>query len=228
MPVDVADLIRKHLPRGFLQGVLDVVPGVLRSAAEWAKKTDLTAWRSARAEGFVRFQKLEQTFQEVGDRHGGECLLGHLVPGTDQAFFQPMQRFGVCVVGISSQPEPGELPTKNKTRGAAVSMNLFCTPTLPFGPEFETDPDLYVALLVSRDPTVRGTAKDVEIAVIDATFSRFVFRQSLKDFLASYPDDGSIAPPVAAVPPPKGPLVKLKAPKSAATEEGTSAEPDKK
>jgi hypothetical protein len=227
MPVDVLDQIRRNVPRAFLQDVLDSAPVVLRSAAEWAKKGDLTPKRSAHVEAFARFQKLEQSFQELGEHHSGECMLGLEIPGTEQIFFQPMERFGSVIVGISSQPEPGALPTKNKTRGGAASLNLFCTPTLPFGEEFLKEPDLYAAILVSRDKATRGKVRDVEVAVIDATFSRFVVRQPLKDFLASYPDAGSITPPVAAVPPPKGPLVKLKPKKSAAGGETPSAAPDK-
>lgn len=183
-------------PRDLPIDLLDAVVARARLAHELVRdNTDLTG-RSARGlEGQARFRLMEKGFQDVCERHGGLRLDGDMIPGTDLRCFQPFMRFGGdrpgVILGLASIPERAELPSKNQSRLAGVTLNYHLTPRLDFERDGRTAKpgDIFVLLLCARDPSRGGSLQEVAIGVIDADYQGFLVYKSVEAFLAEYAPD---------------------------------------
>ncbi|MGB3415611.1 MAG: hypothetical protein WBA36_02965 [Mesorhizobium sp.] len=206
------------LPRDLLIDLLDAAAARARQAHELIHdNTDLTG-RSARAlEGQARFRLMEKGFQDTCELHGGMRLEGDLIPGTDLRYYQPFMRFGGdqpgVLLGLASMPEPKELPTKNRSRLAGVTLNYNLAPRLDLeGNGGTAKPgDIFVLFLFARDPSQSGRLQEVAIGIIDAEYQGFLAYETVETFMGAY------APPVTETEaiPESLPLVKLKkAPKA--------------
>lgn len=160
---EIKACIIETLPRDLLIDLLDTAVARARQAHALIRdNTDLTG-RSARGlEGQARFRLMEKGFQKTCERHGGMPLEGDVIPGTDQRYYQPFMRFGGdhpgVLLGLASMPEPRELPTKNRSRGAGVTLNYHLTPRLDLEGNSRTvkPGDIFVLLLFARDPSQGG------------------------------------------------------------------------
>lgn len=214
-PEEISEFIRADVPKQYWLDTVADIGARFAAAHLLISGTDLTLRRARRIEGQYRYVSVEQGVETIGLAHGGENLQNQTVPGSDALIYQPFIRFGDVVVGFAMHAEPGALPTKNKTRGATAELNFAFMDTLELDTP-SSKPLLYVALLASRDRSVAGTVRQIEIAVIDSAFDHFIFRQPIERFIASYPAAGSstAAAPTAPSPtsstPAAAPLVKLK------------------
>ncbi len=186
------------LSRDLLIDLLDTAVARARQAHELVRdNTDLTG-RSARGlEGQARFRLMEKGFQDTCERHGGTRLEGDVIPGTDLRYYQPFMRFGGnhlgVLLGLASMPEPAELPTKNQSRLAGVTLNYRLTPRLDLEGDGRTAKpgDIFVLLLFARDPSRGGRLQEVAMGVIDAEYQSFLVYESVEVLMAAY------APPFA-------------------------------
>lgn len=190
--MDLTQQIRSALPRDLIIDLLDMAVSRTREAYELIKNTDLTG-RSARGlEGQARFRLMEKGFQDVCERHGGLALEGDIIPGTDLRFYQPFRRFGGdgpgVLLGLASMPAPRELPVKNRSREAGVSLNYRLTPRLPLeGDEARLRPgDVFVCFLFARDRSQAGRVEEVAVGVIDTEYTSYVLYESFDQFLTGY------------------------------------------
>lgn len=201
------------LPRDLLIDLLDTAVARTRQAHELIRdNTDLTG-RSARGlEGQARFRLMEKGFQDTCELHGGMRLEGDVIPGTDLRYYQPFMRFGGeqpgILLGLASLSEPKELPTKNQSRLAGVTLNYQLTPRLDLegnGGTAKTG-DIFVLFLFARDPSQGGHLREVAIGVIDAEYQGFLAYETVEAFMRVY------APPATEtkVAPESQPLVTLK------------------
>lgn len=150
-------------------------------------RSGLDKKRSRELEGQARFRMMEQGFQEVCELHGGSLLEGGILPRTDLKIFQPFMRFegkrhGI-IFGLAAMPEPRTIPTRNKSRVAAASLNFYLSPRFDFdqsGPKFG---DIFVLFLVSRDRDRVGKIEEVAIGVISSNYETFLFYERLDKFL---------------------------------------------
>lgn len=210
--------IASTLPRDLLIDLLDTAAARARQAHELIRdNTDLTG-RSARGlEGQARFRLMEKGFQDTCEFHGAMRLEGDVIPGTDLRYYQPFMRFGGdqpgVLLGLASMPEPKELPTKNQSRLAGVTLNYRLTPRLDLECDGGTAKpgDVFVLFLFARDPSRGGRLQEVAIGVIDTEYQRFLDYETVESFMEAY------APPPTETEPAteSQPLVMLKkAPKA--------------
>lgn len=205
--------IVSSLPRDLLIDLLDTAAARARQAHELIRdNTDLTG-RSARGlEGQARFRLMEKGFQDTCELHGGMRLEGDMIPGTDLRYYQPFMRFGGerlgVLLGLASMPEPREVPVKNQSRLAGVTMNYHLAPHLDLeGSGGAAKPgDIFVLFLFARDPAQGGSLQEVAIGVVDAEYQGFLAYETVEMFMEAY------APPPTEAEPPQviQPLVTLK------------------
>jgi hypothetical protein len=170
--------------------------------------TDLRG-RSARAlEGQARFRLMEKGFQDVCEEHGAILVEGGVIPGTDLRFFQPFMRFGGkkgVILGFASMPYRREVPAENQSRIAGVSLNYHLVPHLDLDDHNPKPGDIFVLLLVSRDPSRAGQIEEIAIGVINSEYKSYIFYESAEKFLEGY---AKPVPPSGLKD--KGKLVRLK------------------
>lgn len=201
------------IPRDLLIDLLDTAMARARQAHELIRdNTDLTG-RSARGlEGQARFRLMEKGFQDTCERHGGMRLDGDVIPGTDLRYYQPFMRFGGdglgILLGLASMPEPRELPTKNQSRLAGVTLNYHLTPRLDLEGDGRTAKpgDIFVLLLFARDPSQGGRLQEVAIGVINAEYQGFLAYEAVEKLMAAYAPPSTETEPTPA----SQPLVTLK------------------
>lgn len=180
--------VARSMPKGFLVGVLAqikrahvIAPAVIQA------NTPLRPYRAALMAGHLRYNLIEETFERHGENMGGENLFRRALPGyPDSVVFMPLQMFGKVVVGFATHSGRGALPTRNLTRSRAVQLNLSFDPRFDLG---DVDPALdylFVCMLVARDPADATKVASIELGVIDPKFERFLFRESLDEFLLRY------------------------------------------
>lgn len=185
--------IVSSLPRDLLIDLLDVAAARARQAHELIRdNTDLMG-RSARGlEGQARFRLMEKGFQDTCELHGGLRLEGDIIPGTDLRYFQPFMRFGSecpgILLGLASMPEPRELPAKNRSRLAGVSLNYLLSPRLDLEGDGRTAKpgDIFVLFLFARDRSQGGRLQEVAIGVIGADYQGFLAYETVEAFLELY------------------------------------------
>lgn len=201
------------LPRDLLIDLLDTAVARARQAHELIRdNTDLTG-RSARGlEGQARFRLMEKGFQDTCELHGGMRLEGDVIPGTDLRYYQPFMRFGGdqpgVLLGLASMPAPAELPTKNRSRLAGVTLNYYLTPRLDLEGDGGTAKpgDIFVLLLFARDPSQGGRLEEVAIGVIGAEYQGFLAYETVETFMGAYAPPSTETEPAPEI----QPLVTLK------------------
>lgn len=201
------------LPRDLLIDLLDTAVARARQAHELIRdNTDLTG-RSARGlEGQARFRLMEKGFQDACELHGGIRLEGDVIPGADLRYYQPFMRFGGdqpgVLLGLASMPEPRELPTKNQSRLAGVTLNYRLTPRLDLEGDGGTAKlgDIFVLLLFARDPSRGGSLQEIAIGVVDAEYQAFLAYETVEAFMGAYAPPSTETEPT----PESQPLVTLK------------------
>jgi hypothetical protein len=201
------------LPRDLLIDLLDTAVARARQAHELIRdNTDLTG-RSARGlEGQARFRLMEKGFQDTCELHGGMRLDGDVIPGTDLRYYQPFMRFGGdqpgVLLGLASMPEPKELPTKNQSRLAGVTLNYHLTPRLDLEGDGKAikSGDIFVLFLFARDPSQGGRVQEVAIGVIDTEYKGFLAYKTVETFMEAYAPSSTETEPVPEI----QPLVSLK------------------
>lgn len=196
---EIEQRILASLPRELVVDLLDVAVSRAREAFDLVRKTDLGA-RSARAlEGQARFRLMEKGFQDSCEQHGGVRLDGDVVPGTELRYYQPFMRFGSSepgvLLGLASMPARSELPTKNRSRLAGVTLNYSLTPYLDLdGKGTSPQPsDVFALLLFARDPTRAGHIDEVALGAINGGYSGYLVYKSIESFLTGYNADATSA-----------------------------------
>lgn len=201
------------LSRDLLIDLLDTAVARARQAHELIRdNTDLTG-RSARGlEGQARFRLMERGFQKTCELHGGVQLEGDVIPGSDLRYYQPFMRFGGdqlgVLLGLASMPIPAELPAKNRSRLAGVTLNYNLTLRLDLDGDGRTAKpgDIFILLLFARDPSQGGRLEEVAIGVVDAEYQGFLVYETVEKLMAAYAPPPSESETASKEPP----LVKLK------------------
>ena len=200
----------KALPKNLLVDLDDRLRAEALKAFEMVRdRSGLDAKRSRELEGQARFRMMEQAFQEVCESADGKLLEGGVIPRTDLKVFQPFIRFegakhGV-ILGLSAMTEPKSIPSKNKSRLAAVSLNYYLSPRLDLDGASPKVGDLFALFLVSRDKDRAGKIEEVALGVIDSKYESFLFYEPLETFMAGYTER-----PQGKAPTPRKRVVALK------------------
>jgi hypothetical protein len=205
-PDDVKARIIACLPRDLMIDLFDDATARARQAYDLvANNTDLSGKSARGLEGQARYRLMEKGFESICAKFGALRLEGDIIPGTELRCFQPFMRFGGTsegvVFGLASMPVRSELPTKNQSRSAGVTLNYHLTPRL----DLEVDGriakpgDVFALMLFARDPSKVGALQEVAIGVIDSNFKSYLVYIPIEEFLTVYvtiqPDAGTDAPP---------------------------------
>ena len=211
MPGSIKARIVITLPRELIIDLFDVAVSRAREAHELVQQTDLSGRRARELEGQARFRLMERGFQVACEQHGGVLLEGDVIPGTDLRFFQPFMRFGGdgpgVVLGLAAMSAKQEIPTKNRSRLAGVSMNHIVDARLDLdGVGGAPRPgDVFVSLLFTRDRDQAGHIDEVAIGLIDAKYEMFLYYEPIERFLEGYavphalPGDDNPTPPLVTL-----------------------------
>jgi hypothetical protein len=208
--------IRPVLSKELLLDLEDRVRAEALKAFEMIRDhSGLKKKRAREAEGQARFRMMEQGFEDVCKLHGGHLLEGGVIPNTELPVFQPFMRFEVdgkgVILGLASMPEAKELPTKNKSRRAGITVNYDLVPRLNFDGKGAKVGDIFVLLLVSRDRENPGKIEEIAVGVIDSNYEQFLFYESLDKFLSEERNTLPTTPePPAPSVPVGAPVVSLK------------------
>jgi hypothetical protein len=149
--------------------------------------------RNARgAEGQLRFRILEEDFEETCALHGGRLLDGGVMPNTDLKIHQPFMRFeqdgqGV-VLALATMPATGELPAKNKSRLAGVTINYDLSLRLDLDGTGPKVGDIFAVLLVARDRERAGKIEEIALGVIESNYESYLYYEALDGVLADAAD----------------------------------------
>jgi hypothetical protein len=185
-------LLSQFLTRDFILTLEDGLRGEALKAHQIVKDhSGLKCPKRARGgEGQMRFRMMEERFEEICRLHGGFPLESGIIPNTDLKIFQPFMRFEVdgrgIIFGLAAMPEPAALPTKNKSRKAAVSLNYHLEPRFAFDKASPQIGDIFVSLLVARDRERAGHIEEIAIGIINSKHDGFVFYEPLEHFLRDY------------------------------------------
>jgi len=221
MENEIVNRLVEALPRDLLLDLTDMGVTKARQAHEIIRDHTTLYGKSARgAEGQIRFRIMEQGFQEICEKYGGVLLEGGLIEGADTRIFQPFMRFagqdekGV-VLGLASMPAKGELPVKNMSRKAGVTLNYNLTPRLSLDDRDPKPGDIFVLFLVARDPAKSGQIEEIAIGMIDSEYQDFLFYEAMEKFVARYAPADNAGKEEGKEP--VKPLVKLKSRRSVYT-----------
>ena len=191
MDNDVIDRLVEVLPRDLFLDLIDMVVARALNAHNIIQSTDLKGRRARGGEGLLRFHLIEQGFETVCPQYGGIPLEGNVIEGTDLRFFQPFMRFGGdrvsgAVLGLASIPERKELPAKNQSRLAGVTLNYKISPRLPLDDSDPRTGDVFVLFLTARDPSRSGHIDEIAIGIIDSDYKSYLFYETVEKFMERY------------------------------------------
>jgi hypothetical protein len=186
------------LPKDLLIDLDDRLRAEALKAFEMVRdRSGLDKKRSRELEGQARFRMMEQSFENVCAKAGGQLLEGGLIPGTDLKVFQPFMRFagrgsdgtGV-ILGLATMPDAKSIPTKNRSRVAGVSLNYHLSPRLDFDSAGPKIGDIFALFLVARDKSRGGKIEEVAVGVVSSDYQTLLFYEPLPTFLAGYTAGG--------------------------------------
>jgi hypothetical protein len=208
MPTDLKKRLISTLPRDLLIDLFDMAAAMALKAFELIRDgTDLDSKRARKSVGWIRFHMQEKGFVEVCEKHGGVILADGVIPGAAAKAFQPFARFGGdrpgVILGLATMPAPHDLPAKNRSRLAAVSLNPGLTGSLFPEPDAPREGDLFVCFLVARDRNSPGLIEEVAIGVISSAYDGWVHYEPIATFLDGYgtgdAPDGTSEPPLVSL-----------------------------
>jgi hypothetical protein len=198
VPPDYEAEVRRDIPRDFLLDVKDYF-----SAA--AKQAELAISNSHRAidngipigvrrrnqgAGLVRYFIIDEAFEQLLARHGGEPVNSVKIEGVDGQksvrLHLTTARFGATLIGFASHFNTDDLPVKNATRKALCAQNRGLIRDLLTGPELYRDRERFVLVMVRRDRSDIGKIASMTISISDDRISQYLMQANINDFLASY------------------------------------------
>lgn len=191
MTDDPESYIRELLPRELLLDLFDMAPAKAQEAHNIIKNHTRLEGKSARgAEGQIRYRITEKDFQDICEKYGGFPLEEPFIPGSKLKFFQPFMRFQKnskgLILALASMPVRGELPPKNKSRTAGVTINFNWTPRFDFDGRGLKKDDIFLCFLACRDKNKAGHIAEIALGVIDAEYKAYIFYRPIEEFLNSY------------------------------------------
>lgn len=191
--------IRRSVPRDLFIDLLQDFPAAAAQAdlaigqshTAVTNGVQLSRSRQSKAIGLVRYQLLDEVFERLLIRHGGEAVRSVKVETKPDEFkSSPLHlttaQFGDTFVGFASHRELQDAPIKNATRLALCHQNRGLSPDLFHGPEMFNDRQRFVLIMVRRDPALLGKIASMTISVLDSRNETFLFQSDIAEFLAGY------------------------------------------
>lgn len=191
--------IRADIPRSVLIEVSQSFPLAAEQAHTTVLKSKeiveggvaLSSSRAKRAVGLLRFQVLDQAFEEIVIRNGGEIInrvpIEHSSSGaTEASVYLTTGKFGGTLLGFASHRETSDLPVKNASRRVLCSQNRGLTWDFFRSLERFDERDRFALILARRNTGDISKIDSLTISLIDPQFEDFLFQANLNEFLAAY------------------------------------------
>ena len=192
--------VRRDIPRSVLIEVSQSFPlaaaqaraAVANSHRSIEGGTSLSRSREAKAAELVRFQVLDEMFEQIVTRNGGEFIfrvpIDHGRNRSKEApIFLTTGKFGGTLLGFASDREKNDLPIRNASRLALSSQNRGLTSDM-FAPlENFAQRSRFALILAQRDPDDIGKISSMTITLVDP---KLVPRHRGFDWLVLHFQDG--------------------------------------
>lgn len=196
--------IRRDIPRNALVEVKTLFPRAAEQA-DLAVRTShevvtdglsLARFRQSRAVGLIRYNIIDEAFEQILHRNGAEFVKSVPVEfNQDELSLAPVYLttgvFGQTMVGFASHRELVDVPIRNATRRALCYQNRGLSPDLFHPPEMFGDRQRMVIIMVRRDPIELGKIASLTLSVVDTKQESFIYQADIDDFLAGYGSDSS-------------------------------------
>jgi hypothetical protein len=154
----------------------------------------LSRYRQSRAVGLIRYNIIDEAFEQILARNGAEFVKSvpvEYIP--DEIKLAPVHLttgvFGHTMVGFASHRELSDTPLKNATRRALCYQNRGLSPDFFHRPEMFNDRQRMVIIMVRRDPNVLGKIASLTLSVVDSKQDAFIYQADIDEFLAGYGAD---------------------------------------
>ncbi|KAA3512586.1 hypothetical protein G6L63_11335 [Agrobacterium vitis] len=196
--------IRRDIPRNMLVEVRTLFPRAAEQAdvavsTSHKAVTDglpLSRYRQSRSVGLMRYNIIDEAFEQILARNGAEFVKSVPVEYTpDEVKLAPVHLttgvLGHTMVGFASHRELIDTPVKNATRRALCYQNRGLLPDFFHPPEMFSDRQRLVLIMVRRDPNVLGNIASLTLSVLDSKQETFIYQSDIDDFLANYGADGA-------------------------------------
>lgn len=187
---EIKNILRKTLSKNLVLDLDDAFRAVALKAHKMINEhANLDAKRARPLEGLARFRMSEKAFEETCKQHGGYSLEDGFMPNSNLKVFQPFMRFvndsGIGVIlGFASMSDSKELPSKNKSRLAGVSVNYNLSLRLDLDEHMPQAGDIFALFLSAKDKLNAGYLTEMAVGVVDADYQDFLFYEPLDKFLA--------------------------------------------
>ena len=191
--------IRRDVPRAALVEVLHRFPvgaeqaeaAVAKSAEAVAEGISLSRRRAAKAVGLVRYQVLDEMFEQIITANGGEFVgRVELQVGPEEVKQAPVflttGKFGGTMVGFASHREIEDLPIKNASRAALCNCNRGLMKDLFQDQESFKQRDRFVLIMLRRDRFEIGKLASMTVCVVSPKLDHFITQTEIEEFLAGY------------------------------------------
>ncbi|MEL6505367.1 MAG: hypothetical protein AAFQ10_13030 [Pseudomonadota bacterium] len=199
--------IRKDVPRNvfvevkslFETAALQANAAVSASQGAVPSGLSLTRHRQSRSVGLIRYNLIDQAFEDILTRHEAEFIKAVPVEfEQDEPSLVPVHLttgvFGGTIIGFASHRDALDTPTKNATRRALCFQNRGLSPDFFHPPEMFIDRQRLVLIMVQRDPVALGKIASLKLCILDSKQERFIFQADINDFLAGYGSSNRAAP----------------------------------
>lgn len=197
--LDYEAAVRRDIPRSVLIEVSQSFPlaaaqaraAVANSHRSIEGGTALSRSREAKAAGLVRFQVLDEMFEQIVIRNGGEFIfrvpIDQGANGSKEApIFLTTGKFGGTLLGFASHREKDDLPIRNASRLALSSQNRGLTPDMFAPMENFAQRSWFALILAQRAPDDIGKISSMTITLVDPKLEAFLFRKDINEFMAAY------------------------------------------
>jgi hypothetical protein len=200
--------VRRDVPRAFLVDVVDYFQTAARQAKQAITGSHvgieggipLGVRRGNRAAGLIRYQVMDEAFEQLVARHGGEVVGQVQVEGAEGPQAAPIYLttalFGSTLVGFASHHEHDDLPVKNASRTALCAQNIGLGGDIFRPPELYVDRPRFALLMIQRDAFDIGKIASITVSIVDPMMRQFLMQVDVNEFVASY---GSTAVPKPTV-----------------------------
>jgi len=156
-----------------------------------ANGLQLQRHRQSRSIGIVRHNIIDEAFEQILIRNGGEFVKSVPIEVKPDELKQAAIHittgcFGLTMVGFASHRDTNDVPNKNASRRALCYQNRGLSPDFFHPPEMFSDRKRIVLIMVRRDPYVLGKIASMTVSMLDSKAESFICQWDIDDFLAGY------------------------------------------
>lgn len=197
--IEFETAIRQDIPRNVFVEVKTLFPRAAEQA-DVAVRTShkavtdglsLSRNRQSRTVGLIRYNILDEAFEQILNRHGADLVKSVPVEfAPDEIAVAPIHLttgvFGQTMIGFASHRDLLDVPTKNATRRALSNQNRGLSPDFFHPPEMFADRQRMIIIMVRRDPCELGKIASLTLSIMDSKQESYIYQVDVDEFVAGY------------------------------------------